>query len=253
MRISFNFYSITMHISGVIVFEADTAKRIVGRYFDSALPSYDAQVKFEKDLISKSTKSSSVLAAAAIGSAGSGSAEKSKTESKEAPRRSGSQDGASLLQGSENSEVVLVENFVVILRVVNDILIAVVARDSQNDLLAAEYLNTVYSALSLLTHSKITKKKVYDRLDQVFLIIDESIENGSIFELDAHNIVARISMQSETEIGTPTAGTLPGAPRQTTASSAVREGIAAISRGDGDSLRSVFAGAAQTFSNFLGR
>lgn len=76
-----------MHISGVIVFEADTAKRIVGRYFDSALPSYDAQLKFEKDLISKSTKSSSVLAAAAIGSAGSGNGENQRQNQRKPPER----------------------------------------------------------------------------------------------------------------------------------------------------------------------
>ena len=203
-------------------------------------------------MIAKATKSSAVLAAAGIGSASS-----STEKSKEQPRRQSSADSSSVV--SDNiAEVIMVDEFIVILRVVNDVIIAVVARDDQNDLLLNEYSSAVVACLNLITLNTVTKKKLFDRLDQVFLVIDESVEDGGIiFELDAHNIYSRISM-NEDGVSTP-AGSVSGGgtgPQRTppiTASTAVREGIAAISRGDTDSLRSVFAGAAQTFSNFLGR
>ena len=240
-------------IAGIVIFEADTAKRIAARYFDQSLKTFELQSKFEKELISKASKSSAVLAAAGIGSAAAASGEKSKDSA--TIRRQSSAD--STLQGSDNAEIVLLDEFIVVLRLVNDVLVAVIARDDQNDLLVSEYASTVVSSLNLITLNTITKKKLFDRLDQVFLIIDESLEEGGvIFELDAHNIYSRISM-NEDGVSTPGSSAAGGGPAQRTppisASIAVREGIAAISRGDTDSLRSVFAGAAQTFSNFLGR
>ena len=242
-------------IAGVVIFEADTApKRIAARYYENGqvLSKRDAQVAFEKDLISKAIKSCSSLASAGVGSteAPKKSAEKTK-ESKNATA-----EGASI-SSPEHNEVVLVDNYIVILRLANDVLIAVVARDSQNDLLVSEYVNTLHSCLSQVCGGKISKKKCFDRLDQLFLIIDESIENGVVFEYDANAIISRVNMVSETVEGSVEgsdgSGNGQGAGRQLTASHAVRQGIAAIRSGDTDSLRSVFAGAAQSFSSFLGR
>ena len=231
-------------IAGVVILEADTAKRIAARYFDSGLRTFEQQTKFEKDLVSKATKSSAVFAAAGIGST-------SSEKGKESIARRGSSVDAASVQGSETAEIVLIDEFFVVLRVVNDVLIAVTARQDQNDLLISEYASTVVSALNLVTVNTVVKKKLFDRLDQVFLILDESLEEGGmIFELDAHNIHSRIAMNEDAAIATPANG---GRPPTISASTAVREGIAAISRGDTDSLRSMFSGAAQTFSNFLGR
>jgi hypothetical protein len=235
-------------IAGVAILEADTAKRIACRYFDHALRTFDQQSKFEKDLVSKAVKSSAVLAAAGIGSS-TASAEKGKDNS----TRSGSSVDSAGVQGSESAEIVLLDEFIVVLRLVNDVLIAVTARQDQNDLLVSEYASTVVQTLNRVTLNTVMKKKLFDRLDQVFLILDESVEEGGIiFELDAHNIYSRLSMNEESATATPTnrpAGRTP----VISASTAVREGIAAISRGDTDSLRSVWAGAAQSFTNFLGR
>ena len=227
-------------VGGVIVFEADTAKRIAARFFDYSLKSYEAQLAFEKALITKAAKSSSVLAAAGIGQV--------------APEKDGGKEAEikrmpSVVEGADQTEIVLVDRFIVLLKLVNDVLIAVVADEHQNDLLMNEYVSTLVGALNGITHNATTKKKLYDRLDQVFLLIDESVDEGSLFELDSQTLVARISMSDEPGGPTPTAG----GGRPVTASAAVREGIAAIRSGDTDSLRSVFAGAAQTFSNFLGR
>jgi hypothetical protein len=241
----FDFLVMHQRVTGVVVFEADTAKRIAARYYDASLTSFEAQTRLEKEMISKAVKSSAVLSAAGIGSGPSG--EKLKDGS--SVRRQSSSD--SIIQGSENAEVILVDSFLVILRLVNDVLVAVIAREDQNDLLMDELASTIVSSLMSITMNNLTKKKLFDRLDQVFVIIDECIEDGVIFELDPNNIYARVNMNED---GTATPPVQLGAAgRPITASMAVREGIAAISRGDADSLRSVFAGAAQTFSNFLGR
>jgi len=241
-------------ISGVVVFEADTApKRIAGRYFEAngRLSTREGQIIFEKDLVSKAVKSSAVLAAAGVGSvAPSLTSDKGKD---------GSGSG-STTTGTENNEIVIIDNYIVILRLTGDVLIAVIARDSQNDLLVAEYTNTIHNCLvEICGGTRISKKKCFDRLDQVFLIIDESIENGVVFEYDAHAIVTRINMTSDgsSVVADGSVGGSGGAVGNGTppvnASAAVRQGIAALRSGDTESLRSVFAGAAQSFSSFLGR
>ena len=232
-------------VAGVAVFEADSAKRIAARYFESSLKSFEAQIAFEKSVILKASKSSSVLAAAAIG--------QQTTSEKDGGKDAEIKRMPSAVEGSEQTEIVLVDNYIVLLKLVNDILIAVIADETQNDLLMNEYMTTLTNAFNGITNNAVSKKKLYDRLDQVFLVLDESLDDGALFELDAAAIVARISMNDEPGAATPTAPGQPGAGRPISASTAMREGIAAISRGDTDSLRSVFAGAAQTFSNFLGR
>ena len=246
-------------VAGVVVFEAETAKRIVARYFDEALPNFEKQTEFEKSLISKAVKSSAVLAAAGIGVGSSATSEKTKETSASAATTGViSRKGTGTLTGGDsssenNTEIVLVDNYIVLLRLVNDVLLAVIARDDQNDLLIAEYISTLHHSLSGVLGNNVCIKKVRDRLDQVLLVLDESLERGYFFEMDPHTIVARINMDlNEASIVTPTSATASGT-IAATASTAVREGIAAISRGDTDSLRSVFAGAAQKFSNLLGR
>lgn len=229
-------------VTGVVVFEADTAKRIVARYFDAKLPDHGSQVGFEKSIISKAVKSSALLAASGIGASSSGN-------------EKGKESGAARKTDTETStEIVLVDDFLVLLRLVNDVLLAVIAREDQNDLLMAEYMATFHNTLSAVLGNNVCKKKIQDRLDQVFLVIDESLERGYLFETDPHTIVSRINMDAD-GVSTPVAaGSSAGSSTMAaTASTAVREGIAAISRGDADSLRSVFAGAAQKFSNLLGR
>jgi hypothetical protein len=235
--------TVNQMISGVVVFEADTApKRIAARYFETGtvLAKREAQIAFEKDLISKAVKSCASLSGM-ISSVDSG-ARKTGTDKDAKPAG----DGGTPVS-TEHNEVVLVDNFIVVLRLSNDVLIAVIARDSQNDLLVAEYLNTLHTCLAQVCGGKISKKKCFDRLDQLFLVIDESIENGVVFEYDANTIVSRINMVSEPVEGAETSDSS----RQISAS--MRQGIAAIRSGDTESLRSVFAGAAQSFSSFLGR
>lgn len=247
-------------IAGVVVFEADNApKRIAARYYEPSnhiLSKREAQIAFEKDLISKAVKSCTSLAG--LGSSDAGASGKKIVDKLKDTKQGGGGGGA----GGEgtptitsHNEIVLVENYFVILRLTNDVLIAVVARDSQNDLLVSEYVNTFNTCLAQVCGGKISKKKCFDRLDQLFLIIDESIENGVVFEYDANTIISRINMVAENVGADGSAdgiGPNNGNPSMT-ASHAVRQGIAAIRSGDTDSLRSVFAGAAQSFSSFLGR
>lgn len=217
-------------VAGVVIFEADSGKRIAASYFDALLKERDSQIALEKELIVKAGKSSVALAEVGmvVGDVGKEDAKRVVTTHVDV------------------NEVVLVDRYIVLLRLVNDVLIAVIADESQNDLLMSEYLNTLHGCLSEITSGNVLKKKLFDRLDQVFLIIDESLEkSGTIFETDPHVIVARIGMHESVVVE--------GAPTRPPIASAVREGFAAISRGDTDSLRSVFAGAAQSFGNFLGR
>ena len=204
-------------VAGVVIFEADTVKKIAGRYFDPALVKRESQLKFEKEIIAKSVKSSSVLAAAGVASL---------TEKKDSKEAVSSKDNIniSLQQGTsfEQDEILIIDGFIVLLHLCNDVLVSVIAREAQNDLLINEYLKTVYGCLlNVCGGTLVSKKKCFDRLDQVFLIIDETVENGMILEFDVPTIVARINMLTE-----PEAGVVGGSPSANgRAAIAVRQGI----------------------------
>ncbi len=235
----------THSVAGLVVFESDSGKKIAGRYFDHALRAHAAQAEIEKSLIAKAGKSSAVLAAAGVGVPAASDKEKKPPA---ATTTTTTTTDVTVVQGSEVNEIILVDPFIVLLRLVNDVLIAVIARDSQNDLLLSDFLSTIHACMQSVCAGTVSRKKCYDRLDQVFLIFDEAVETGGgIIEFESAPIVARINMNSELE----TPAISPSG--STNVNAAVRDGIAAISRGDASSLRNVFAGAAQSFSSFLGR
>jgi Clathrin adaptor complex small chain len=136
-------------------------------------------------------------------------------------------DGSS----SRDVSIVVVDDFIIQVKQSSDVLLCVIFESSENDLLILGYTESLWRCMSLITSNSITKRKVLDKLDNVFLMIDESCERGIILDDDSDSIMSKIEMKVVTPDGTP---------QQAVASSM-------------DSFRSALAQAKGQLGSFLGR
>eukprot|EP00386_Alphamonas_edax_P005273 GDKI01016787.1.p1 GENE.GDKI01016787.1~~GDKI01016787.1.p1 ORF type:complete len:204 (-),score=69.14 GDKI01016787.1:17-553(-) len=101
---------------------------------------------------------------------------------------------ASRLAGRTEVEVVMVDEYIALVRSVNDIWLYLVGDASENELLLLEAFNAVYQGLNVITNNSIGKRQVYDNLDSVFLMLDEVTDGSVLFETDAAVLNNRINM-----------------------------------------------------------
>jgi len=96
---------------------------------------------------------------------------------------------------SRDVAIVVVDDFVIQVKQSSDVLLCVIFESSENDLLILGYTESLWRCMSLITGNAITKRKVLDKLDNVFLMIDESCERGIILDDDADSIMSKIEMK----------------------------------------------------------
>ena len=53
-------------------------------------------------------------------------------------------------------------------------------------------MNCVYDSVSLILRKNVEKRALYHHLENVFLAIDEIIDQGIIMEIDANNVYNRL-------------------------------------------------------------
>ena len=99
--------------------------------------------------------------------------------------------------------IIVIDEFVLQVKQSSDVLLCVVFDSAENDLLIQCYTDSLWRCLSLITGNSITKRKVLEKLDSVFLMIDESCERGIILDDDADNIMSKIEMKISTPESTP--------------------------------------------------
>ena len=93
-------------------------------------------------------------------------------------------------------EVVQHEDYIVVYRLIKDFLFFVVGDLKSNELLLNEVIETVSVALSLLFNGKVSAEMLYKQNQLVYLLIDETIEQGFIFEGDPEIAASRVMMKS---------------------------------------------------------
>ncbi|EEQ99652.1 zeta-coat protein, putative [Perkinsus marinus ATCC 50983] len=144
-------------VAGVLLLDEE-GKRLAAKYYDEGkFTDLASEKKFEKDLMSKTAR----------------------------------------LNNRNDVEVALVDEYVVLVRQSNDVMLAVLARESENDIMMLDFITSLYQVLCNITHNNVCRKKVIEKLDLVFLMIDEAVEKGVILETDSGVITSRIKMQSE--------------------------------------------------------
>jgi hypothetical protein len=95
------------------------------------------------------------------------------------------------------SDLVLVDKYILQIKAGTDMYVGVLYETSENDIIMQSFLDGVFKALSSLVGTPVSKRKIIEKLDCVFLLIDEVCESGIILDDDPDHIVARVEMRDE--------------------------------------------------------
>ncbi|SCM05746.1 coatomer subunit zeta, putative [Plasmodium chabaudi adami] len=91
-------------------------------------------------------------------------------------------------------EILVSNQYIILCLPVNDIYIFVVGDENSNELVLYEVMKAIQDSLNNITNNNIGKKQLIDKLDSVFLLFDEIIDNGIIMETNSNIIVNRLYM-----------------------------------------------------------
>ena len=98
-------------------------------------------------------------------------------------------------ESKETQEIMLVDRFVLQLKTGQEVLFGILYEYAENDILISNFLEACFRALALLTGNPVSRNKVIQKLDSVFIMIDEVCENGLILEDEPDRIVSRVEMK----------------------------------------------------------
>eukprot|EP00923_Selenidium_pygospionis_P037262 GHVN01065266.1.p1 GENE.GHVN01065266.1~~GHVN01065266.1.p1 ORF type:complete len:171 (+),score=20.92 GHVN01065266.1:36-548(+) len=98
------------------------------------------------------------------------------------------------LAGRTDVEVVMVGDVLALFRSINDVCIFVLAEPDENAFVLLEVANEMSTVLNNITSGQVGKRQLFEHLDEVFLMLDEIVDGGVIFEVDANMTTSRIRM-----------------------------------------------------------
>ncbi len=134
--------------------------RIVAKYFDrAAYPDALAQGEFEKRLFKK-TRAAAAAASRQV-----------------------------------EAEIQLVDSMTVVYKVAGDITFFIVGDVEENELILVALLDALTDAVAHLLKGIVDKRMVMNHLELLLLAIDELVDGGVPFELDAGAIEARVMLR----------------------------------------------------------
>ena len=151
-------------VQNVLLLDSD-GKRVAVRYYDSAMKTTAAQMKFEKEVFSKTSRNNA----------------------------------------RGEAEITLLDNHIVVYKFCADLHFFVTAKVDENEIIVATVLNAFFDAVSLLLRGVVEKRAALENLDLVLLTIDELIDGGIILETDPNNIANRVTMRGAEGQDTPLA------------------------------------------------
>ena len=94
-------------------------------------------------------------------------------------------------------EIMQHDEYIVIYKLIGDVFIFVVGGLNSNELLLAEVADTMSTALSLVFKGKVDSKAIMKQIDLLYLLLDETIEQGLLFEGDPEVIAARTKLRND--------------------------------------------------------
>jgi hypothetical protein len=152
----------TPQIAAVVV-QDNEGGRIVAKYFPASDLVGDAvgQTEFEKRLFKKTRSTSAAAAAARQGEA----------------------------------EIQLLDGMTVVYKTAGDVTFFVVGDGEENELILTAVLDALHDAIAQLLKGLVDKRMVMNQVELLMLCIDELVDGGVPFELDAGAIEARVMLR----------------------------------------------------------
>lgn len=97
----------------------------------------------------------------------------------------------------EGGEVMRHDEFIVLCKSISDLVVFVICDLKVNELLIGEFLEAFSSALSLIYKKKVNAESLVKQIDLLYLLLDESIEHGFLFECDPDILAARTMLKND--------------------------------------------------------
>ena len=94
-------------------------------------------------------------------------------------------------------EVMQHDEFIVVYKPINDLFIFVVCDLKGNELLMGEVAECIQSAMMLVFKGKVNTETLVRQIDLLYLVLDETIENGYVFEGDCEIVAARAMLKED--------------------------------------------------------
>ncbi|KJP89110.1 hypothetical protein AK88_01196 [Plasmodium fragile] len=105
---------------------------------------------------------------------------------------------------SNETEVLVLNKYTILYLLINDVSIYIVGDESDNEIILHEVMQTVQQCLDNVTNNQIGKKQLLDKLDSIYLILDEIADSGIILETNPNVIINRLYMhESDLQEHTP--------------------------------------------------
>jgi len=116
------------------------------------------------------------------------------------PDKTATFEGEILQRGIEDQtgEVMQHDEFIVIYKTVKDLLLFLVCDMKSNELLMGEILDALVTSISLVYKNKVSAESLVQQIDLLYLLLDETIENGFVFEGDPEVVAARTMLKEDT-------------------------------------------------------
>jgi len=103
-------------------------------------------------------------------------------------------------------DVAVIKEYTVLFQACNDVVVCAVASSTENELVVMQLVEGIFSSASNCSHATnflstgLSKQLVLDRLSDILFILDEVVDDGIIMETDEEKITARIKMIDETQV-----------------------------------------------------
>ncbi|BFU25022.1 clathrin adaptor complex small chain subfamily protein [Entamoeba histolytica HM-1:IMSS-B] len=103
---------------------------------------------------------------------------------------------AKAVSGKGNSELFLLDKYVVLYRMVSDLIIAALTDPQENELFVSNALNCIVEGFEIIFDKGLDKKIALEFYDKIAIAIDEVIDDGIILEVDSEEMANRVSFKN---------------------------------------------------------
>lgn len=96
-----------------------------------------------------------------------------------------------------DDEIILLDGYTITYKSNVDLLFYVIGSADENELLLTNVLNCFYESISLILRKNVEKRALFRHLENIFLALDEIVDEGIVMEIDPHSVFDRLAIRSE--------------------------------------------------------
>ncbi|TBT98788.1 hypothetical protein CWI37_1598p0010 [Hamiltosporidium tvaerminnensis] len=101
---------------------------------------------------------------------------------------------------SEKSDITIIEDMLVIYKIVNNIIIFICLDSEKNDIFAEKLLDVFYNSLNYIISGSVNKESIVSKYDLVLVLLNNFIDEGIVIETETDVLTSKIESRSFEEL-----------------------------------------------------